>query len=419
MPGKEIEGDWIFGWPDRKRPRAELYKDTKGRVVFSRSPFLDLEGLLTPADAHYIVAQVQMPEPVHPEEYRFSIFGEVERPLELGLEDLRKMPGRTVRAVIECAGNDADFFNYVGDGGKGPRPSFELSPEDRAHWSRDGEAREAPLTDADALVSSIPSTCMVSGGEWTGVPFAEVLKRAGMKPNAVAVRLEGWDRGRPDPIIIYRSAARTDFKVFDPGVINYDKGLPVAKALHPDTILAWAHNGEYLQHVHGAPVRLIVPGWAGNWWVKWIHKVEVMERMPECYHQTHYFVSGTSPEDPEKKMMTALGVKSVITAPREEDGAIGCGEHAIRGMAWSGEGEITGIEVSVDGGASWRDAHVEYSPDRWLWKRWSYLWQVEKPGVYTILARATDETGRTQPQTQWNFLRKHFDGIVPLHVTVE
>jgi DMSO/TMAO reductase YedYZ molybdopterin-dependent catalytic subunit len=289
---------------------------------------------------------------------------------------------------------------------------------DGIHWRLSGKKRE-PVGDAESLVKSIPSTCMVSGGEWTGVPFSEVLKRAGMKSNAIAVRLEGWDRGRPDPITIYRSAARTDFKVFDPGVINYDKGLPVAKALHPDTILAWAHNGEYLQHVHGAPLRLIVPGWAGNWWVKWIHKVEVMDRMPECYHQTHYFVSGTSPEDPDKKMMTALGVKSVITAPRDEDAPLPCGEHAIRGMAWSGEGEIKRIEVSVDGGASWADAHIEYAPDRWLWKRWSYLWKAERPGAYTILARATDEQGRTQPQTAWNFLRKHFDGIVPVHVTVK
>jgi DMSO/TMAO reductase YedYZ molybdopterin-dependent catalytic subunit len=260
---------------------------------------------------------------------------------------------------------------------------------------------------------------MLTGGEWTGVTFAEVLKRAGIKPGAVAVRLEGWDRGRPDPILLYRSAARTDFKPFDPGVINYDKGLPIEKAMHPDTILAWAHNGEYLQHVHGAPLRLIVPGWAGNWWVKWIHKIEVMNRMPDCYHQTHYFVSGKSPDDPDKKMMTALGVKSVITAPRDDDSPLPVGEHAIRGLAWSGEGEITRIEVSVDGGATWQDAHIEYSPDRWLWKRWSFLWRAGMPGQFTIMARATDEKGRKQPQTEWNFLRKHFDGIVPVHVTVE
>ena len=113
MPRREIEGDWILGWPDRRRPRSEFYKDAEGRVVFSRSPFLDLEGLLTPTENHFIVAQVQMPEPVHPEDYRLSISGEVERPVEYTLDELRKLRGRTVRAVIECAGNDADFFNYL------------------------------------------------------------------------------------------------------------------------------------------------------------------------------------------------------------------------------------------------------------------------------------------------------------------
>jgi DMSO/TMAO reductase YedYZ molybdopterin-dependent catalytic subunit len=388
-------------------------------VVGSRTPFLDLEGLITPTDAAFVNAQVQMPEPVHPEEYSFSIFGEVENPLQCTLQDVRKLPGRTVRAVIECAGNEADFFNYHAAGGAGVKPSFDLSGQDGIHWRLSGKKREQPIADAATLLKTIPSTCMLSGGEWTGVPFFEVLKRARVKPGAVAIRLEGWDRGRPDPILLYRSAARTDFKVFDPGVINYDKGLPIEKALHPDTILAWAHNGEYLQHVHGAPLRLVVPGWAGNWWVKWISKIEVMNRMPDCYHQTHYFVSGKSPDDPNKKMMTALGVKSVITEPRDEDSPLTAGEYAIRGLAWSGEGRITRVEVSLDAGATWRDAHIEYSPDRWLWKRWSFLWQVAKPGQYTIMARATDEKGRTQPQTEWNFLRKHFDGIVPVKVTVE
>lgn len=100
----------------------------------------------------------------------------------------------------------------------------------------------------------------------------------------MAIRAQGFDTGKPDPMLVYVSAGRRDFKIEEPGVINYDKGLPVKKALDPDTILAWAHNGEMLQHVHGAPVRLVVPGWSGNWWVKWLEKLEVMNRMPDCYY---------------------------------------------------------------------------------------------------------------------------------------
>ena len=246
-----------------------------------------------------------------------------------------------------------------------------------------------------------------------------VLERAGLKPSAAAVRVEGWDRGRPDPMRMYRALGTMDVEIHDPGEINFDKALPLEKAMHEDTILAWAHNGDGLLHVHGAPVRLVVPGWAGNWWVKWIEDIEIHDHMPECYHQKYYFVFGKSPEDPVQPMMTALGCKSIITSPRDEDSPLKAGEHMVRGLAWSGEGEIVGVEVSIDGGETWQDAHVEYSPDRWLWKRWSYLWNVDRPGPHRIMARATDEMGRVQPVTEWNYQLKHFDGIVSVDLTVE
>ena len=191
----------------------------------------------------------------------------------------------------------------------------------------------------------------------------------------------------------YRSVGRTDFEVVDPGVINYAKGLPVDKALHEDTILAWAHNGEYLTHVHGAPLRLVVPGWAGNWWVKWIERIEVLDHMPDFYYQTHYFVSGASPEDPDKRPMMALGVKALITSPRDDDGPIKRGTHAIRGRTWSGEGAVVRVEVSTDGGESWEDATIEESGDRWLWRRFHYLWEVDAPGQYTLMARGDRREG--------------------------
>jgi DMSO/TMAO reductase YedYZ molybdopterin-dependent catalytic subunit len=215
------------------------------------------------------------------------------------------------------------------------------------------------------------------------------------------------------------SVGTRNVDVKDPGVINYDKGLPMEKALDPDTILAWAMNGEHLRHVHGAPLRLVVPGWSGNWWVKWIEQIEVLDHMPDCYHQTEYFVLGESHDDPNKVMCTALGVKTVILDPIDEDSPLPVGEHAVRGLAWSGEGAVKRVEVSVDGGATWEDAHVEESHDRWMWVRWTYLWKAEQPGPYKLLARATDERGRVQPQIPWNYQRKHFDGLVPTEVVVE
>lgn len=416
MAPREIEGDWVLGWPDRKRATLMPSKDAEGRVIFARSPVLDLEGLLTPVDAYYIIAQLQMPDPIHPDDYKFSLFGLVEHPVEYSIEEIRKLPGRTVRAVTECAGNDGEFFEYLRKGSNARKPSLRVKQNEQGGWNQ--MTREGDKPKIEDILDAIPTTCLVSGGEWTGVPLREVLDRAGVRPGAVAVRFEGWDRGRPDPVTQYLSVGRTDFEVVDPGIINFEKALPIDKAMHPDTILAWSHNGEYLTHVHGAPLRLVVPGWAGNWWVKWIHKIEVMDHMPKVYYQTHYFVSGESPEDTNKQMMTALGVKTLIKYPRDDDSPLKTGSHAVRGLAWSGQGKVVRVEISTDGGRSWNDAHVEESHDRWLWVRWSYLWQVDKPGEYNLMARATDERGRVQPQIKFNFQRKHFDGIVPERITV-
>lgn len=419
MPRKEIEGDWVFGWPDRKRHLVSASKDQEDRVIHGRTPFLELEGLITPTDASYIIAQLEMPDPVHPSDYSFEIFGEVENPGTYTLEELRRFPGRTVRAVAECAGNDTDFWDYLQSrekGGNLPKPTYILEDGKGMTWRGRADQENFNMEDVAGLN---PSTCFMSGGEWTGVPLKKLLEAAGVKKSAVAIRVEGFDEGRPDPTTQYLSVGRADFEVFDPGVINYDKGLPIEKALDSETILAWAHNGEWLTHVHGAPVRMVVPGWAGNWWVKWISKIEVMDHMPDCYHQTHYFVSGKSPDDPDKRPMTALGVKTVITEPRDDDSPLERGIHVIRGLAWSGEGAITRVEVSTDAGKTWQVAHIEEHGDRFLWRRFSIVWNVCQPGEYTLMARGTDEKGRQQPVTEWNFQRKHFDGIVPVDITIE
>lgn len=417
MSQREIEGDWVFGWPDRKRAEIMPSKDAEGRVIFARSPVLDLEGMITPVDAYYVIAQLNMSDPIHPDDYKFSITGEVENPAKYVLEDLRKFPSRTVRAVTECAGNDGEFFSYLREGSNVKKPSLRVKQNEEGGWNQMSEEGDKP--NIEEILEAIPTTCLVSGGEWTGVPLHEVLTRAGVKDNAVAIRVQGFDTGRPDPVTQYLSVGRTDFEVVDPGIINYDKGLPIEKAMHPDTILAWAHNGEYLTHVHGAPLRMVVPGWAGNWWVKWIEQIEVMDHMPDCYYQTHYFVSGDSPEDPNKKPMMQLGVKTLIKYPRDDDSPLPRGEHVIRGMTWSGEGAVVRVEISTDGGGSWNDAYIEESHDKWLWRRWSYVWDAKEPGEYGIMARATDENGRVQPQTKPNFQRKHFDWIVPEVVTVK
>ena len=246
-----------------------------------------------------------------------------------------------------------------------------------------------------------------------------MLKRAGIEPESVCVRLQGFDRGRPDPAVIYRSVGHTNVEIPDRGIVNYEKALPLGKALHPDTLLAWAQNGEYMLHIHGAPVRLIVPGWSANWWVKWVDRIELMSAMPSLFYQHDYFILADSADDSNKQSITAMGVRCVIAEPLDEDSPLARGTHMVRGRAWSGAGSISRVEVSFDAGHSWCDAHIEEPREKWLWSRWSVLWEVYRPGPYRILARATDEHGRVQPQIPWNFQRKLFDGIVPTDVTIE
>lgn len=391
----DIEGEMVMGWPDRKRLSNQLTTDRQGRVIDGRSPFTDLEGLITPSDLRYVKIQLEMPEPIHPDDLRLSIEGQVNQPFELTLSELQKLPARTVRLVTECSGSDAHFFEWERSGGQ--EHSCDVHP------SEEGKPSRHDLTQ--------PHMGQVSSGEFTGVSLSLVLEKAGLNASAVGVRAEGFDRGRPSEQAAQGAAG-------GPEEINYDKCLPLEKALDPDTIVAWALNGEYLRHVHGAPMRLVVPGWSGNWSVKWLQRLEVLDHIAPCFYQTEYFFYADSLEAEDRTMVTAMGVKSIITDPRDDDPPQARGERVVRGLAWSGYGAITRVEVSVDGGDSWHDAHLEEPRERWLWARWSYRWNAQEPGDYKIMSRATDEAARQQPQIEWNVLRKNFDGIVPVDVTV-
>ncbi len=312
----------------------------------------------------FITAQLDIPEPVYPDDWVLSIGGQMERPIQLTLEELQKFPGRTVRAVTECAGNDSDFFDYEQE--RKPKPS-RASKSDHDAMSKLREKHSVGTTEDSDLYIESSTMGVLSSGEFTGVSLRTVLEKAGLNSSAVSIRAEDFDTGWPSAVTQYRPAGTTGVDYVDPGIINYDKSLPLYKALDPDTILAWAHNGEYLRHLHGAPVRLIVPGWSGNWWVRWLQEIEVMDHMPGLYHQTHYFVYGDSQDDPNLTMLTALGVKSILTDPRDEDSPLLRGSHAVHGLAWSGQGRIERVEISIDGGETWTDAHIEEPREKWLW----------------------------------------------------
>jgi DMSO/TMAO reductase YedYZ molybdopterin-dependent catalytic subunit len=368
------EGTWN-GWPSHNVAQPKTLLDEQGRIIRVRTPVMDLEGNMTPTHLFYTVQHFAVPDPVHYKDWRVSIDGEVHKPVTLAYEDIRRLPARTVRTVMECSGSDANFFEFFK--GEGPRPI---------------RAEEGMI---------------LSAGEFTGVPLATVLARAGLNHRAAHVRVEGWDLGVP-------AQARPGTEPF-----YYDKGLPIEKALHPDTILAWAQNGELLEHLHGAPVRLLVPGWSGNWSVKWVQRIEVTAEPPDCWYHWQFYYYANSPEDPNKELITTIGVRSLVTFPRDDQPTLQRGSNVIRGRAWSGAGAIANVEVSVDGGATWQLAHIEPPRERWLWVRWSFVWDA-RPGQYHIMSRATDEIGRVEPPTpRYNNMRKNFSATVGVDVTIE
>jgi len=391
-------------------------KDAEGKTIYARTPLLDLEGLITPTDAFYVVCQLNAAEPIHPDDYRLAVKGLVEKPLELTLADVQELPTRTIRTVMECAGDDGEFFHWQKKGGA--KPTRLKKQKEQGGWNQMAGKAPGDRPNIEDVLNAVPTTCLVSGGEWTGTPLFELLKMVGVMPGVKSVHFVGYDRGRPDPTPQYAATGRTDIAFHDPGVINYDKALPLEKALHPDTLLCWAQNGEYLQHIHGAPLRLVVPGWSGNWSVKWLKEINLLDHTPPCYYQTHYFVHGNAADDPARKPCMELGCKSIILYPIEEDSPLPRGRHVVKGYAWSGAGAVRKVEVSTNGGKTWQPARLEDHNDRWLWRRWTFLWNVDRPGRYSIMARATDEAGRVQPQTPWNFQTKHFDGIVPMDIEV-
>jgi len=413
MAKREIEGDWVYGWADRKRATVIAGKDAEGRIINGRAPLVDLEGLLTPTDAYYIVNQLEVPDPVHPDDWRLEIRG-AERNVILTLEDLRRLPGKTVRAVTECAGNDAGYYDYLRTGRNKPSRINQQDMQKRATARSEGLVPSSEEVGADST-----TTCAVSAGEFTGVPLSAVLALAGVGIDSLCVGARGFDQGRPDPAVIYRSVGHTQVDIPDRGIVNYEKALPMSKALDPDTLLVWAQNGEYLLHIHGGPVRLVVPGWSANWWVKWIERLDILDHMPSLFYQHDYFILAESAGDPQTQSITAMGVRCVITEPLDEDSPLARGPHMVRGRAWSGMGAICRVEVSFDEGQTWIDAHLEEPREKWMWCRWSLLWQADQPGSHRIMARATDDADRVQPQIPWNFQRKLFDGIVPTDVVIE
>jgi sulfite dehydrogenase len=332
------------------------------RVLNDRPPCLETPWSayrhdLTPNEAFYVRWHLQViPTVVDPRTWRLKVQGHVERPLVLSLDDLRRMEPASLVAVNQCSGNSRGLFT----------PQM---PGAQWHNGAMGNAR------------------------WTGVRLHDLLQRAGLKAGAVDVSFDGLDNGGL------------------PSVPDFVKSLPVDEARREDVLLACEMNGEPLPLLNGFPLRLVVPGWYATFWVKALSEITVLPHPFDGFWMAKAYRIPATPGAVEKPdalsratvPIRKMNVRSFLTS--HEDGArVAVAQPCeLSGIAFDGGSGIKQVEVSADGGRSWRAAKLDNDLGRYSFRRWRFDWQPVARGRVHLLVRATSNAGETQPLTAgWN-----------------
>ncbi len=340
-PGTPV-GAAPYGRPSRHQAgvvrRVIDWMNPTRQSAVSFTPLADLEGIITPNGLHFERHHAGAPD-ISPAEHRLLIHGLVERPFVFTMEDLRRFPRHSRFHFLECAGNGA-------------------------------LERRRPQNNAVQFTHGMISCC-----QWTGVLLADVLRHCGLKKGAAWLLCEGADGS------------------------GYARSLPLARAMD-DCLLAFAQNGEALRPEQGHPLRLLVPGCEGAASVKWLSRIEVGDAPWMTREETaRYSDLG---EDGLARLFTLdMEANSVITSPSPERPLKARGARQLSGLAWSGRGRITAVDVSFDGGVSWRPAALEEPvlPKCLTRFRLPFEWNGEE---LLLQSRATDETGYTQPTWRQN-----------------
>jgi DMSO/TMAO reductase YedYZ molybdopterin-dependent catalytic subunit len=311
-----------------------------------------METWITPNDVFYVRSHMYTPK-VEINDWRLQIDGAVGHPLTLTLDDLKKFPQSMQVVTLECSGNGRAFYD---------------PPMAGAQWEKGA----------------------VGNAKWTGARLSDVLNHAGVKPDGKFLTVDGADK----PM-----AKMPDFI----------RSVPIEKAMHPDTLLAYQMNGESIPISHGYPLRMIVPGWTGNNNVKWVTHITLTDKVDEgffmktAYKKPSVSVAPGSTVDPSLMVsLTGLAVKSTITSPKNGT-QFKRGPVAARGVAYAGEADIVAVDVSTDLGRTWNQATLGKDRARYAWRLWEYRWDATEPGSLLIMSRARDSAGRVQPMVQdWN-----------------
>ncbi len=317
-------------------------RDGKPRDYGFRTPHHELFGTITPSSLHFIINHGYDAPNINPAEHRLMIHGLVERPVMLSMDDLYRMPAVSRIHFIECSGNS-------NVSGKGFYPG----------WLR--TQPQATVQDTHGLASC---------SEWTGVMLSTLLEHVGVKKEATWLISEGAENG------------------------HHAKSMPIEKALD-DAMVVYAQNGEPIRPEQGFPLRLLTPGWEGVNNVKWLRRIKLTNQPQlskrETSNYTHLRMDGTS-----RWFQFEHGAKSVITRPSGLMKLAGPGYHDITGIAYSGRGKITRVEVSVNSGRSWQDAEIQGEVHSKAFTRFRLPWKWN--GEETVLmSRSYDDKGDRQP----------------------
>jgi hypothetical protein len=203
---------------------------------------------------------------------------------------------------------------------------------------------------------------------------------------------------------------------------DFQRTLEVKKALEPDTLLAWDMNGQPLTPDHGFPLRVIVPGWAGDSWVKWLRHIDIIDHEFEGFwmktgyrHPNHHVEPGSAVDAKDMIPVTDLNVKSAIATP---DGWAKPGLVAVQGVAWSNASPVAKVEVSADGGKTWSAARLGGRPTKYGFRKWSYSWKADE-GSHTLMSRAGNAAGQLQPmEPEWNPSGYLYNAVQPRPVVI-
>jgi DMSO/TMAO reductase YedYZ molybdopterin-dependent catalytic subunit len=294
-----------------------------------------------------------------------AIGGAVRNQITLTLDDLRAMPAIERAVTLECAGN--------------------------------GRLTQTPLP-----VGEPWGEYAVSTARWTGVPLYQVLAQVQPEADAADVVFQGADHG---PYYQYDD-------------LSFVRSLTLAHAADPtaEILIAYEMNGEPLRPDHGAPFRLIAPGWYGVASVKWLKRIDVSTEPYQGEFETSHYMYEWADRPHER--VTLMRVRARITDPAPRS-VIPVGTYTVRGKAWTGTGPIHKVEVRLTGEGDWLRTKLEPPAGPYQWQDWSFDWHAADPGRHTLRARATDAAGNTQPDVPlWNRLGYGNNAVEVIYVDV-